>query len=388
MIKKIFLVLIFITCAQYLFGEFQLTYNVTNDKEFGTNHRIVSYFNSLSRSWLIENIMYGSYNGKNILDGDEVSSTEYYLINYIRHKISISYLDKKFLFNFFLAGEYDFGENFKTNIAGLPYQFVLKQGISSGIFAHMETALLKTELEISYDAKEYDYEEDDKNFTHTESNLIGKLRTGIALSKPLEIYAEVFHYDDLNKSDRFDYSSLYAGLEFDKKLNHIHYLTADAAVGYCNVDSLIPYNLHLDARLTSKLIHNWMFISRMTYNAWTDNDFDEFYVGKHFGEITLQKNFSFTPRNQVNNIQCSLAHYYLNNQTVIKGKVEWHFGDILCRSSYRHCFGNEVPYNNYVKAEIAYQLSQALRISYSYKYKDNRLIPITNAHTIGIDILL
>ncbi len=388
MIKKLLIIVFLVMFTQTLFGELQFSYNLTCDPNCGTDHRIASYATSLSRSWLFENIIFASYNGKKAEGTSETPSTDHYLLNYLRDKVSISYFNEDIIFNFFLAGEYDFGENFKTNIAGLPYQFVLKNGISSGLNAKITTASLTTDLNISYDTKQFDYDEEGKKRVYTESNILGELRTGISISQPLEIYADVFHYDDLNESDLFDYSSVYGGVRFDKKLNYIHYFTMDAAAGYCNVDSLIPYTLRIDARLTSKLVHNWMFVTRMAYNIWTDDEFDNVYGGNNFGEITLQKNFSFNPRNQVNNFQCSVAHFYLDNNTLLKSNIKWHFGNLICESWYRHYFGAEVPYRNEVKAQVAYQFSRNLRLSYSYDYRDYTLIPNKNAHSIGLDILL
>lgn len=386
--RKIILICSILACTHFLFGEFQLSYDLTYDQELGMRHRLATYFTHLSKSWFVENVTFCSYNGDVNNNSDERVSTQYYLLNYIRNRTSITRFSESYLFSFYMEGEYNFGDNIKTNIAGLPYRYTLKDGIAAGFTGQINASIFTTDVHVDYDAKRYDYEDTDEKLSHTESDFSGTLRTGVSISQPIEVYAEVFHYDDLNESDMFDYSSLYSGVTFDKKLNYIHYLAVDAAAGYCDVDSLVPYTFRADARLTSKLIHNWMFVSRAAYNIWASNQFKEIYIGNSFGEVTLQKNLSFTPENQVNNLQVSGAYFYLSDQALLKGRLELYFGKISTEIFYGRCIGSDVPYDNSLGVEVGYQISRAFRILYSYRYKDNKIVPKTNAHSFGLDMLL
>lgn len=364
----------------------QLSYDFTYDESEGVSHRIASYITTLSQSWLIENITNGSFHPE--ADKEKQNDdTQYYLLNYIRNKIIASHFSDNYIISAYLSGEYDFGKNIKTNIAGLPYQYTLQHGLYPGFRANYTYSNLETDLSVDYDSKKFRYETADSTEEYyTEANVQGRIKTSLSLSNPLKAYFEAYHYNDLNESSQFDYSQLFAGLSFDKKLNHIHYLSMDVAGGYSDIDSLFPYTFRSEARLTSKFIHNWMMVTKLSYDVWANKEIDGIYVGKHFAELLVQKNFSFTPNNEVSKLQLSAAHYFLNNYTLLKTKLEFYIKKMMFSISYRRYIGKNSPYDNKFIGKICYPIFSNVRLSYSYHFQDNHVIPEVNAHSCGIDV--
>ena len=276
--KKIFFLIIVVLNTNVLLGEGQLSYEISYDENEGISHRLSSYITSLSRSWLIENITNSSFHNDDEKKNN-TGDTQYYLLNYVRNKVIASHFSDSYLISAYLCGEYDFGKNIKTNIAGLPYQYTLENGLTTGLRASYKFSNFETDVRLDYDTKNYKYETPDSmDGHHTEVNLQGKIKSSLALSKSLKTYIEAYHYNDLNESNQFDYSRFYAGLAIDKKLNYIHYLSIDAAVGYSDIDSIFPYTLRTEARLTSKFIHEWIAVAKLCYNIWTNNDMDGIYL--------------------------------------------------------------------------------------------------------------
>ena len=240
---------------------------------------------------------------------------------------------------------------------------------------------------MDYDTKKYMYETADSTEEYyTEVNVQGRIKTSLSLFKSLQAYIEAYHYNDLNESSQFDYSQFFAGLSFDKKLNHIHYLSVDAASGYSDIDSLFHYTFRSETRLTSKFIHDWMMVTKLSYDVWTNEDIDGVYVGKHFAELLVQKNFSFTPNNEVSKMQLSAAHYFLNNHTLLKTKLEFYIKKMMFSISYARYIGGNLPYDNKLIGKISYPIFSNVRLSYRYHFQDNKVIPEVNAHSCGIDV--
>lgn len=368
-------------------GEGQLSYEASYDENEGISHRFASYVTSLTQKWLIENITYSSLHSEDDKKKNK-DDAQYYLLNYIRNKVIATHFSDSYLISAYLSGEYDFGRNIKTNIAGLPYQYTLENGLTTGLRANYKFSNFETDMRLDYDTKNYNYVTlDSKEGHHTEANLQGKIKTSLSLSKSLKAYIEAYHYNDLNESSKFDFTRFYAGLSFDKKLNYIHYLSIDAAGGYSDIDSLFPYTFRTEARVTSKFIHEWIAVAKLSYNIWTNNDIDGIYFGNTYAEFLTQKNISFTPNNEVSKFQMSASHYYLSNQTLLKTKLEFYINKLMLSLSYGRYIGRNLPYDNKFIGKIAYPIFQNVCLSYSYHYQDNVVIPGVNAHSCGIDVL-
>jgi len=385
--KKIFLLIIVLFYANILLGEGQLSYEISYDENEGISHWLASYVTSLSRSWFIENITNGSFHNEN-KKKNNTDDTRYYLLNYIRNKVTATHFSDLYLISAYLCGEYDFGKNIKTNIAGLPYQYTLENGLTTGFRVNYKYSTLETEVHLDYNTKNYSYEiPDSMDGHHTEANLQGKIKSSLTLSKSLRTYIEAYHYNDLNESSQFDHTQIYAGLSLEKKLNYIHYLGIDAAGGYSDIDPLFPYTFRTEARLTSKFLHEWIAVAKLTYNIWTDNDMDGIYWGNAFVEFLIQKNISFTPNNEVSKFQMSASHYYLSNQTLLKTKLEFYIKKLMLSISYGRYIGRNLPYDNKFIGKIAYPIFHNVLLSYCYHFQDNIVIPGVNTHSYGIDVL-
>ena len=381
--KKVIILFGFLLITHLICAEAQLSYRFSYDEEDGIGHRFASYVTSLTQHWLLENITTSSIHNEN--NTEPLDHSQYYLLNYIRNKVIATTFSEHYLVSAYLSGEFDFGRNIKTNIAGLPYQYTLRDGLTSGVKARYQHSKFEVDFSLDYDVKNYTYEkEDSTEGQHTEVNVQGEFAAALALSKSLKTYVEIYHYNDLNASSRFDMSRIYSGLAFEKKLNHIHYLHIDAAAGYTDIDSLFPYCIRSEARLTSKFIHDWMLVTKFSYDAWTDRDIEDIYVGKYFIELVAQKNFSFT-NNNVNNMQMSAAHYFLSDLTLLKTRVQLYVGKLKLSASYARYIGEDKPYDNRATGKISYPVFDNIRMSYTYHFQENNVLPRVNRHTCGID---
>jgi len=128
-------------------------------------------------------------------------------------------------------------------------------------------------------------------------------------------------------------------------------------------------------------------VTKFAYDVWANKEVDGIYVGKHFAELLVQKNFSFTPDNEVSKLQLSAAQYFLNNHTLLKTKLEFYIKKMMFSIYYRRYIGKNTPYDNKFIGKICYPIFSNVRLSYSYHFQNNTVIPEIHAHSCGIDVL-
>ena len=236
----------------------------------------------LSRAYVFQSWQRGDWSLQNSLVAkwtqDDGELEQYYLRNFARDRLTLIRSSEPLRLALHAGGEYYYGENVPTHIAGLADRWDITKGVFGGVDA---TAYLgPAELRLRTDwwgqwfepvnaAGEVSGDEE------LDTDLWSEGRAAWRVNDWAKPYIRFERYDDLNELDTWDELTVAAGNEVNRKLSYIHTLRGTAEVAWSNTFDNEPWSAALDARLSSKFGLAWMLVNRVSLRQVFTTDEDD-----------------------------------------------------------------------------------------------------------------
>ncbi len=387
----LFIILAGMSCV--LLG--QTVLNSEMDSREGFVERLYQYFDvRFENGFELSNTLYMKVSE----DQDELERD--YLRNYIRDKLRFSLFRESFYISSHVGIQYYHDEQHETRISGADEQYRLKNAFSGGIDFFGTWDGLETLLEASWFANYYDryvfndaaQNSDDDWVVKEEKNQLDndgtiKARIAYKFSDYIKPFVEVNHFNDMNDIDTYDYTEYRLGNHLLSKLDNLHTVEMEVAVVKTDAFENLPAYLDFDLRLTSKYIHDWMFINRVSDKIWKNDDESSKAYGNGFWECILQHNLNFDRENRVDRFLMAIKKHFDENVTIARTGLMYYFGPFSLYGAYHYYFGNDRVNNYKTGMELSwYYPAYSARIYYGFSLIDARYVENTTVHSINIEL--
>jgi hypothetical protein len=238
-----------------VFADQQIIYSVEKNDNLGILQRFNSYNSFSFNNWVIENIAFVK------ISEQQQFPKEYYLRNYLRDKILVSYFGKNFKTVSFIGGEFFFRDNSPAHIGGWNGAFSRQNGYYGGAELTWNGQLLRFQFLINYMTHKFESEETTDNFSENEkffdTDFMTLTKINLKDLKFGSLFGEIVHYDDLNESDIFDVTTFRIGDNFTKKIAFKYFIAQEIAAGYSDLHARIPFFGEYNLRFTGKFSQKW-----------------------------------------------------------------------------------------------------------------------------------
>jgi hypothetical protein len=362
--KKIQITAIFFLFLHFIFAN-QFSYHFENSNVDGYQQSAVSYLDFQVKQWNI-------YNKTTLKFSEEKRELGiYYSRNYAKSRLKISRALNQFQFSTYLDLDYFPSRNLANQISGYPDFFHQKMGMGIGyeIKFQKQSWYLENELNYYYKTFKKNQVSDEENEHTEESDLILRTKFSAVGFSQINFFIEKWDFFDMNSSKLYNYQQTEGGIDFTRQLNRIHIVKQIISFGYSDVYPSIPYYLQTKTRFTSKFAQKYMLIQKYEMRFWMNDKAGQLYYGNGFAEVLFQRNFAFSPANDISQLQIGGKYYPSEERSIIKTNFQVFYKWFTWFGQYKYYY-HFTNLNKSYEAGFRIGLFQKkMLLSYQFMYK-------------------